>query len=99
MCALQVLKMAQLRSFSRAVLFAGTQEQCRSTVELAEQYRDKLEERGVLLVPLPIYAADGGDGSGAEVPPLEAGDLRCGICNYCCSSTVVRAVCSQSLSC
>ena len=73
--------MAQLRSFSRAVLFAGTPEQCRSTVEVAEQYRDKLEERGVLLVPLPIYAADGGgDGADAEVPALAADDLRCGIC-------------------
>ena len=74
----QVLKMAQLRSFSRAVLFAGTPEQCRLTVEQAEQYRDKLEERGVLLVPLPIYAADGGEGADAEVPALEADDLRCG---------------------
>ena len=75
----QVLKMAQLRSFSRAVLFAGTPEQCRATVEHAEQYRDKLEERGVLLVPLPIYAADGGEGADAEVPALETDDLRCGI--------------------
>ena len=73
----QVLKMAQLRSFSRAVLFAGTPEQCRSTVELAEQYRDKLEERGVLLVPLPIYAAGDAEGAVADVPPLEADDLRC----------------------
>ncbi len=77
--------MAQLRSFSRAVLFAGTPEQCRSTVEQAEQYRDKLEERGVLLVPLPIYAADGGEGGDAEVPALEADDLRCGFCKGFCA--------------
>ncbi len=99
--------MAQLRSFSRAVLFAGTPEQCRSTVEQAEQYRDKLEERGVLLVPLPIYAADRGEGGDAEVPALEADDLRCGFlescrcicpCAICCGETViscVRVVCCQ----
>ena len=71
----QVLKMAQLRSFSRAVLFAGTPAQCRATVAAAENYRDALVERGVLLIPLPIYAGDDGDGA-EEVPILETDDLR-----------------------
>ena len=71
----QVLKMMQLRSFSRVVLFAGTPSQCRATVEAAERYRDALVERGVLLIPLPIYAGDAGDAAG-EVPPMETEDLR-----------------------
>jgi hypothetical protein len=71
----QVLKMAQLRSFSRVVLFAGTPAQCRATVEVSERYRDALVERGVLLIPLPIYAGDEGEAT-AEVPPLETDDLR-----------------------
>ena len=45
-------------------------------MELAASYRDALAERGVLLVPLPIYTAGNVQGGDAEVPPLTADDLR-----------------------
>ena len=86
----QVLKLAQLRSFSRAVLFAGTPAQCRATVEVAEKYRDALVERGVLLIPLPIYAGDDGDAA-AEVPPMETDDLR--HADLRCLETIYRQCC------
>ena len=57
------------------VLAAGTPQQVADAVQAAEPYKEALAERGVLLVPLPIYAAE--DGAAApESAPLTADDLR-----------------------
>jgi hypothetical protein len=70
----KVLRLTQLRGFSRAVLFAGSPEQVKQVVESAEPFKEDLVQRGVLLVPLPIFG-DGG-ASAADVPPLTKDDLR-----------------------
>ena len=56
------------------VLFAGSKDQVRQVVEAAESYREQLAERGVLLVPLPLF----GDsiGSPTDLPPLAQEDLK-----------------------
>ena len=64
---------------ARQVLAAGTPQQVAEAVEAAQPYKEQLAERGVLLIPLPIYAAE----DGAPVPesmPLTAEDLRCCYC-------------------
>ena len=58
------------------MLAAGTPQQVAEAVEAAQPYKEQLSERGVLLIPLPIYAADEGD-SAPESLPLTAEDLRC----------------------
>lgn len=58
------------------VLAAGTPQQVADAVEAAQPYKEQLSERGVLLIPLPIYAAE--DGAAApDSMPLTADDLRC----------------------
>lgn len=37
------------------VVVAGTSEQVEEALATAAEYKDKLQERGVLVVPLPIY--------------------------------------------
>ena len=74
----RVLRLAQLRGFARVVLLAGSEEQVASYLAASEPYREALQERGVMVVPLPFNAAsssEGGEGGGA-VPPLGVDDLR-----------------------
>ena len=55
-------------------------QQVATAVEAAQPFKEELAERGVLLIPLPIYSAD----DGAVAPdsiPLTAGDLRCALCD------------------
>lgn len=40
------------------VVVAGTPDQVAESMRNAEQYREQLEERGLLIVPLPIFNAD-----------------------------------------
>ncbi|KAI8465812.1 MAG: hypothetical protein J3K34DRAFT_461212 [Monoraphidium minutum] len=76
-----------LQGTSRVVLLAGSPTQVAKSLAEAESYREQLVQRGVFLVPLPIFEeqppADGASTSGGEqqaaaggIPPLEKGDLR-----------------------
>ena len=38
------------------VIVAGTSQQVQDALEEAEEFRDPLEERGVMIIPLPIFA-------------------------------------------
>ena len=66
------------------MLVAGTPEQVAASLAAAEPFKQQLQERGVLVVPLPFVAApagSGGEGGGsggdaAALPPLTAEDLR-----------------------
>ncbi|CAK0757207.1 hypothetical protein CVIRNUC_002521 [Coccomyxa viridis] len=60
------IRVAQLRSFSRAVIAAGSPQQVADAMKEAEQFREPLLERGVLVIPLPIY-------EGNAAPPEENG--------------------------
>ncbi|CAL8462655.1 g2188 [Coccomyxa elongata] len=64
------VKVGQLRSFSRVVIAAGSPTQVAAAVAAAEPLREQLQERGVLVVPLPIFPGDqtvsGGSENGAE---------------------------------
>lgn len=51
----RVLRLAQLRSFSRAVILAGSADQVRAALAAAEPFKADLVERGVLVIPLPMY--------------------------------------------
>ncbi|EIE24367.1 hypothetical protein COCSUDRAFT_83671 [Coccomyxa subellipsoidea C-169] len=74
------VKVGQLRSFSRVVIAAGSPEQVAAAVQAAEPLREQLQERGVLVVPLPIFPGDPASSNGAA--PAEssgsssADDLR-----------------------
>ena len=61
------------RSFSRVVMVAGTTQQVEQAVAAAEPFKQQLVERGVLVVPLPIFGA-GADGG--QLPKPQAEDLR-----------------------
>ena len=56
------------------VLFAGTPAQVTEAIDAAEPFKEDLVERGVLLVPLPIYSGESSEDT--SVAPLEADDLR-----------------------
>lgn len=67
------------------VLAAGTPQQVAEAVEAAQPYKEALSERGVLLIPVPIYAAE--DGAPApESMPLTTEDLRC--CSFSTNAAV-----------
>ncbi|GAB4820806.1 hypothetical protein N2152v2_007852 [Parachlorella kessleri] len=70
----KLVRMAQLRSFSRVVMVAGTPQQVEEAVAAAEPFKQQLVERGVLVVPLPIFAGAGADGG--ELPKPQPEDLR-----------------------
>lgn len=38
------------------VIVAGTSQQVQDALEAAEDFREQLQQRGVLVVPLPIFA-------------------------------------------
>ncbi|KAK9906905.1 hypothetical protein WJX75_009966 [Coccomyxa subellipsoidea] len=59
------VKVGQLRSFSRVVIAAGSPEQVAAAVQAAEPLREQLQERGVLVVPLPIFPGDQASSNGA----------------------------------
>jgi hypothetical protein len=74
---------------SRCVLLAGTPSQVAASLAAAEPYREQLLQRGVFIVPVPIFdepassSGSGGDEqqgqqqqAAATIPPLERGDLR-----------------------
>ncbi len=54
------------------ILIAGTKEQVESAIQAAEPLREDLIERGVLLIPLPLF----GDDAQSGVPTLTSADLK-----------------------
>ena len=68
----KVVSLYDLRGFSRVVIVAGDAEYCAAAVAAAEQDRDALVERGVLMVPLVMNAAPGDP----ELPPVAEQDRR-----------------------
>lgn len=56
------------------ILVAGTSEQVRNSIETAESLREELAERGVLLVPLPLF--DSQNNTAETSPSLNAQDLK-----------------------
>ena len=59
------------------VLVAGTPEQVEAAVAAAEPLRQQLEERGVLIIPLPVFTSDGDASSqSATSAALTDDDLR-----------------------
>lgn len=57
---------------SAQVLVAGTPKQVEASVAKAEPLREQLEERGVFVVPLPVFDTS----SQGETPELQAADLK-----------------------
>lgn len=50
----RMLRLAQLRGFARAVLVVGSPSQVASAMASAEPFKEQLQERGVIVVPLPF---------------------------------------------
>ena len=68
---------------------AGTSQQVAAALEEAEEFREPLVERGVLVVPLPIF-----EDSNAEKDKqnqLNDTDLRCASCALCCTDVGMQA--------
>ncbi|KAK9845516.1 hypothetical protein WJX81_008419 [Elliptochloris bilobata] len=66
------IKLAQLRSFARVVLVAGTPAQVAAAMTAAEPYREELLARGVLVAEVPVFAAattEAGAAGLATAPP------------------------------
>ena len=55
------------------VLVAGTPEQVEASVAAAEPFREELTERGVLVVPLPLFSSAG---QNRQPGTLTDGDLK-----------------------
>ena len=60
------------------ILVAGTPQQVEKAIEAAEPFREELVERGVLLVPLPLFGQDAQTG----VPTLSSADLKWGFWSH-----------------
>ena len=56
------------------VLVAGTSEQVNNAIKAAEPYKEQLQERGVVVVPLPIF--EDSDSANDQSTALEPGDLK-----------------------
>jgi hypothetical protein len=71
----KVVSLYDLRGFARVVVVAGNKQYCDAAVQNAEQFREQLIERGVLLVPVVV---DGGSSGGFQSDGLElsTGDRR-----------------------
>lgn len=67
------LSVGALRGNARIVLVAGTKTQVAASLEAAEPFKEELVKRGVLVVPLPLFATPD---ETAELPPLLLADLR-----------------------
>ena len=76
----KILRLGQLRGSVRPVIVVGTEEQVAQAVAAAEPLREKLAERGLMIVAVPIYqqsnSSEAADDSGARLPPMKEEDLR-----------------------
>eukprot|EP00877_Chromochloris_zofingiensis_P000740 jgi/Chrzof1/10667/Cz05g07170.t1_LPA1A[v5.2] len=64
------LPLSQLQGSARVVVIAGTTEQVLSSLEAAAPYKEQLVQRGVFVIPLPIY--ESGDSSSSNNSSPEA---------------------------
>lgn len=76
--------------FTLQVVAAGSPQQVADAMKDAEQYKEPLLERGVLVIPLPIYEGDAAAqepeadaSSSASSPEQIREDLRCVPCPLC----------------
>lgn len=67
----KTLRLSQLRKFARPILVAGTKQQVDSAIAAAEPFRQDLIERGILVVPLPLF-----DDAQSGIPTLSSEDLK-----------------------
>jgi hypothetical protein len=78
----RVVRLAQTRGFARPVVVAGSPQQVREALAAAEPLREQLLQRGVLVVPLPVFGEPGQLAEPLSQP--EAGDLRWGLSPSAC---------------
>jgi hypothetical protein len=69
----KVVSLYDLRGFARVVVVAGNTHYCDAAVQNAEQFREQLIERGVLLVPVVV---DGGSSEFQFADDLDPLDRR-----------------------
>ena len=69
----KVVSLYDLRGFARVVVVAGNKHYCDAAVQNAEQFREQLIERGVLLVPVVV---DGGSSEFQFADDLDPLDRR-----------------------
>ena len=50
----KIVLMCELRGFARVVVFAGNEEYCRKSLDIAERFKEELLSKGVLVVPVPM---------------------------------------------
>lgn len=67
------LTLRDLQGSSRCVLLAGTPAQVAASLSAAEPYRGALQQRGVFIVPLPIFEPSSGGGGGGGAGDAAAG--------------------------
>jgi len=65
----KLVRMEKLRGFSRCIIFAGTPSHVTACLAAAEPNKERLLERGVTLVPLPLFGAEE-----EGVPPVPEGE-------------------------
>ena len=65
----KLVRMEKLRGFSRCIIFAGTPSHVTACLAAAEPNKERLLERGVTLVPLPLFGAEE-----VGVPPVPEGE-------------------------
>ncbi|KAI8112872.1 hypothetical protein M9434_004192 [Picochlorum sp. BPE23] len=76
----KMLRLGQLRGSARPVIIVGTKNQVAGALQQAEKFREALEERGVLIIAIPMYESSS-QGSeeeeqGLDIPELTDKDLR-----------------------
>lgn len=57
----KLLRLRELRSFSRIVIIAGSKKQVKESIQLAEPLKEALATRGVMIVALPIFEDSSSD--------------------------------------
>lgn len=72
----KLLRLAQLRGAARPVIIAGTPEQVSTALASAEQFKQELADRGVIVIGLPMYKDNADAANGADLPALQKEDLR-----------------------
>jgi len=73
----KVLRLGQLRGSARPVIVVGTKSQVAGALQQAEKFREALEERGVLIIAIPMYDSSVEEEEDAlDIPELTEKDLR-----------------------
>lgn len=70
----RILRLGQLRGAARPVIIVGTHEQVSEAMRAAEEYKQALTERGVIILGVPLYSTTSSDGNPAMT--LTSDELR-----------------------